>query len=113
MQTFFCPSNLEAADRNRQHTPAWRFQYNADWDNTHLYPASGAYHGVEFNMLFGEYAEITGIAESDAQCQLKEKMRSGWGAFIADPQYGLEALGWPPYNPEGKLKKSSSSKSAF
>lgn len=74
-------------------TPAWRFQYNADWDNTRLYPASGAYHGVEFNMLFGESAEITGIAESDALCQLKEKMRSAWGAFIADPQHGLEALG--------------------
>ncbi|GLI75121.1 hypothetical protein PoHVEF18_003372 [Penicillium ochrochloron] len=105
MQTFFCPSNLEAADRSRRHTPAWRFQYNADWDNTRLYPTSGAYHGVEFNMIFGESAEITGIAESDAQCQLQEKMRSAWGAFIADPEHGLEALGWPKYNPAGEYKQ--------
>ncbi|OQD97082.1 hypothetical protein PENSOL_c013G00790 [Penicillium solitum] len=67
MQTFFCPSNLEAAHRSRQHTPVWRFQYNADWENTRLYPSSGAHHGVEFNMIFGESAEITGIVESDAQ----------------------------------------------
>ncbi|KAJ5381800.1 CAZyme family CE10 [Penicillium cataractarum] len=103
MQTFFCPSNLEASDRSRRHIPTWRFQYNADWDNTRLYPTSGAYHGVEFNMIFGESAEITGIAESDAQYQLQDKMRSAWGAFIADPQHGLTALGWPTYNPQGKL----------
>jgi carboxylesterase type B len=105
MQTFFCPSNLEAADRSRRHTPAWRFQYNADWDNTRLYPTSGAYHGVEFNMIFGESAEITGIAESDAQCQLQDKVRSAWGAFIADPEQGLKALGWPTYNPAGEFKQ--------
>lgn len=64
-------------------------------------------------MLFGESDEITGIAESDAQCQLKEKMRSVWGAFIADPRHGLEEVGWPHYNPEGELKKSSSSETAF
>ena len=28
-------------------------------------------------------------------------MRSAWGSFIADPGRGLEALGWPIYNPEG------------
>lgn len=107
MQTFFCPSNLEAEDRSRRQTPAWRFQYNADWDNTRLYPTSGAYHGVEFNMIFGESTEITGIAESVTQCQLQDKMRSAWGAFIADPEHGLEALGWPTYNPAGEFKQFS------
>ncbi|CAI7638883.1 unnamed protein product [Penicillium crustosum] len=100
MQTFFCPSNLEAAHRRRRHTPVWRFRYNADWENTRLYPTSGAYHGVEFNMIFGESAEITGIAESDAQRQLQGQMRSAWGSFIADPQHGLKAQGWPSYDPE-------------
>ncbi|CAI7650016.1 unnamed protein product [Penicillium palitans] len=100
MQTFFCPSNLEAAHRSRQHTPVWRFQYNADWENTRLYPTSGAYHGVEFSMIFGESAEITGIVESDAQRQLKDQVRSASGSFIADPQHGLKALGWPSYDPE-------------
>jgi hypothetical protein len=57
-------------------------------------------------MIFGESAEITGIDESDAQSQLREKMRSTWGAFIADPQNGLKALGWPAYNPEGELKRT-------
>ncbi|KAI2710215.1 hypothetical protein CBS147332_5916 [Penicillium roqueforti] len=100
MQTFFCPTNLEAAHRSRRHTPVWRFQYNADWENTRLYPTSGAYHGVEFNMIFGESAEITGIAESDAQRQLQVQMRSAWGSFIADPEHGLKALGWPSYDPD-------------
>lgn len=108
MQTFFCPSNLEAAHRRRRHTPVWRFRYNADWENTRLYPTSGAYHGVEFNMIFGESAEITGIAESDAQRQLQGQMRSTWGSFIADPQHGLKAQGWPSYDPEGEFTKTRS-----
>ncbi|KAJ5773031.1 CAZyme family CE10 [Penicillium paradoxum] len=101
MQTFFCPSNLEAEHRADRGTPVWRFQYNADWDNTRLYPTSGAYHGVEFNMIFGESAEITGIPESDVQLQLQAKMRSAWAAFIANPQSGLTTLGWPTYDSEG------------
>jgi carboxylesterase type B len=54
-------------------------------------------------MIFGASAEITGIAESDAQRQLQDQMRSAWGSFIADPQHGLEDLGWPKYNPEGEF----------
>lgn len=105
MQAFFCPSNLEAAHRSRRHTPVWRFQYNADLENTRLYPTSGAYHGVKFNIIFGASADTTGIAESDAQRQLQDQMRSAWGSFIADPQPGLEALGWPIYNPEGDFTR--------
>lgn len=54
-------------------------------------------------MIFGESAEITGIVGSDAQRQLKSQMRSAWGSFIADPQHGLQALGWPGYDPEGEF----------
>lgn len=54
-------------------------------------------------MIFGESAEITGIAESEAQRQLQDQMRSAWGSFITDLQHGLKALGWPSYNPEGEF----------
>ena len=59
-------------------------------------------------MIFGESAEITGIAESDAQRQLQGQMRSAWGSFIADPQHGLKAQGWPSYDPEGEFTKTRS-----
>ncbi|OGE50273.1 hypothetical protein PENARI_c017G12199 [Penicillium arizonense] len=101
MGTFFCPSNLEAADRARRHSPVWRFQYNADWENTRLYPTSGAYHGSELNMIYGESAAITGIPESEPQLLLQGVMRRAWGAFVRDPRRGLSEVGWPVYDPHG------------
>lgn len=59
-------------------------------------------------MIFGESAEITGIVESDAQRQLKDQVRSASGSFIADPQHGLKALGWPSYDPEGEFAHTRS-----
>ena len=89
MQTFFCPSNLEAAHRSRRHTPVWRFQYNADWENTRLYPTSGAYHGVKFNMIFGASADTTGIAESDAQrsCRIRCVRLGGHSLLIPNADW--------------------------
>jgi carboxylesterase type B len=108
MGTFFCPSNLEAADRARRHSPVWRFQYNADWENTRLYPTSGAYHGSELNMIYGESAAITGIPESEPQLLLQGVMRRAWGAFVRDPRRGLSEVGWPVYDPHGMFGHSLS-----
>lgn len=84
-KTFFCPSNKAAADRSRYQTPSWRFRYNADWENTRLYPGSDAYHGVDMHMIYGESADITGLPDFDAQRELRHKMRRLWGAFLKDP----------------------------
>jgi cholinesterase len=101
LQTFFCPSNLEAADRASVNTSVWRFQYNADWDNTRLYPTSGAYHGSELNMIYGASVDVTGLSESSPQLQLQANMQKAWAAFITDPEDGLTNLGWPKYDPQG------------
>lgn len=96
---------------SKQHTGVADIHQFGDFNTTQtgripvFYPTSGAYHGVKFNMIFGASADTTGIAESDAQRQLQDQMRSAWGSFIADPQRGLEALGWPIYNPEGDFAR--------
>lgn len=46
-------------------------------------------------MIFGESAEIFVLVETDAPHQLQAQMSSAWGSFIADPQHGLKAQGWP------------------
>ncbi|KAJ9360092.1 hypothetical protein DTO027B9_1644 [Paecilomyces variotii] len=100
IQTFTCPTMEEATNHIRAGVPTWRFRYFADWDNTRLYyPTSGAYHGVDMNMIFGNSADFTGIPESKPQTQLKRVMQRAWAAFVADPQKGLERLGWPVFNP--------------
>ncbi|KAE8355925.1 hypothetical protein BDV28DRAFT_145724 [Aspergillus coremiiformis] len=75
LETFTCPTDDAVMARIRVGVPAWRFRYFADWNNTRLYPDSGAYHGW----------------------QLRKKMQRAWATFVADPHHGLEKLGWPQY----------------
>ncbi|KAL1869541.1 hypothetical protein Plec18167_007839 [Paecilomyces lecythidis] len=100
IQTFTCPTMEEATNHVRAGVPTWRFRYFADWNNTRLYPTSGAYHGVDMNMIFGNSADVTGIAESRPQTQLKRVMQHAWAAFVTDPEKGLEKLGWPVFDPK-------------
>ncbi|PWY66019.1 alpha/beta-hydrolase [Aspergillus heteromorphus CBS 117.55] len=77
---------------------AWRFRYFADWDNTRLYPTSGAYHGVDLNMIYGSSALFTLVSESAGQTVRTARMRKAWAAFVADPHDGLSNLGWPIFD---------------
>lgn len=79
--------------------PAWRFRYCADWDNTRLYPTSGAYHGVDMNMIFGASQDVTGLPESQPQLQLQQLMQAAWASFVSDPAQGLTKIGWPVFDP--------------
>ncbi|OJJ46499.1 hypothetical protein ASPZODRAFT_66278 [Penicilliopsis zonata CBS 506.65] len=97
-ETFVCPSDFSAAARIAHGVPSWRFRYFADWNNTRLYPTSGAYHGVDLNMVFGNSALYTDIPESDAQLKLQAKMQAAWAAFIANPTAGLTKLGFPEFD---------------
>ncbi|KAE8317111.1 carboxylesterase [Aspergillus transmontanensis] len=100
-ETFTCPTDDAVMARIRAGVPAWRFSYFADWNNTRLYPTSGAYHGVELNMIFGNSEAVTDIPESAYQVQLQKKMQRAWAAFVADPHHGLKKLGWPHFSLNG------------
>lgn len=99
---FNCPTMEEADNRNAHHVPVWRYRYYGDFDNTRLTPTSGAYHGSDLHMLFGNSDRVTGDPESAKQTQLKKTMQKAWASFAADPWHGLETVGWPAYNTTGK-----------
>lgn len=113
IQTFTCPTMEEATNHVRAGVPTWRFRYFADWNNTRLYPTSGAYHGVDMDMIFGNSADVTGIAESTPQTKLKRVMQHAWAAFVTDPEKGLEKLGWPVFDPKGVLLLSACREGCF
>ncbi|KAL1983798.1 hypothetical protein VTN96DRAFT_9884 [Rasamsonia emersonii] len=98
-ETFTCPSRQEAINHVNAGVPAWRFRYCADWDNTRLYPTSGAYHGVDMNMIFGASQDVTGLPESQPQLQLQQLMQAAWASFVSDPAQGLTKIGWPVFDP--------------
>ncbi|OOF93611.1 hypothetical protein ASPCADRAFT_132619 [Aspergillus carbonarius ITEM 5010] len=96
--TFTCPTDYQAAHRVRFGVPAWRFRYFADWNNTRLYPTSGAYHGVDLNMIYGNSELLTGLPVSAEQVQLTSRMQAAWAAFVVDPTAGLSKVGWPVFD---------------
>jgi carboxylesterase type B len=97
LDVFNCPTKRSAAGRVAYDVPTWRYRYYADWENTGIFPTSGAYHGVDLHMIFGNSQGVTGIAESAPQTLLKKTMQKAWATFAADPVDGLTALGWPRY----------------
>lgn len=101
MNIFNCPTSETATNRVRVGAPAWRFRYYADWDNTRLYPTSGAYHGVDLNMIFAASEDVTGLPESQPQLELQKTMQEAWAAFVSNPMEGLTRLDWPMFDPKG------------
>ncbi|KAM5477091.1 hypothetical protein MauCBS54593_000362 [Microsporum audouinii] len=96
-EVFGCPTMKEADYRTQHKVPVWRYRYFADWDNTRLFPQSGAYHGVDLHMIFGNSQGVTGDPESPEQAVLKRFMQKAWATFAADPWTGLKNHGWPVY----------------
>ncbi|EGD95911.1 hypothetical protein TESG_03374 [Trichophyton tonsurans CBS 112818] len=96
-EVFGCPAMKEADYRTQHNIPLWRYRYFADWSNTRLFPNSGAYHGVDLHMIFGNSEGVTGDPESPDQTILKRIMQRTWAAFAADPWDGLKRHGWPVY----------------
>lgn len=102
LESFTCPNDFEARARRAHEVPVWQYRYFGDWLNTRLYPTSGAYHGTEMQMLFGNSEEVSGIAPTVEQEQLTKVMQRAWVAFANDPVHGLERFGWPRYAPGEK-----------
>ncbi|KAM5459009.1 hypothetical protein McanCB49686_001883 [Microsporum canis] len=105
-EVFGCPTMKEADYRTQHKVPVWRYRYFADWDNTRLFPNSGAYHGVDLHMIFGNSRGVTGDPESPEQTVLKRFMQKAWATFAANPWTGLNNHGWPVYKKNGKLDSS-------
>jgi len=96
-ESFTCPHDYEARIRSSLNIPVWQYRYFGDWVNTRLYPNSGAYHGTEMQMLFGNSQDVSGIAPTADQKRLTEIIQSAWVAFARNPERGLSQLGWPEY----------------
>nr|OQO27277.1 hypothetical protein B0A51_04913 [Rachicladosporium sp. CCFEE 5018] len=102
LESFTCANDYEARARTSQGVPVWQYRFFADWNNTRLYPTSGAYHGTELGMLFGNSVDVSGIPPEPAQVQLTRVMQKAWVAFANDPKEGLKKYGWPRFDPAGK-----------
>jgi cholinesterase len=102
LESFTCPVAYQAAARRAQGVTSYAYRYLADWDNTRLYPTSGAYHGVDLHMIFGASADVSGLPTSAPQRQLTQLMQKAWFAFASDPVNGLQELGWPVFDPNGE-----------
>ncbi|KAF9871021.1 carboxylesterase [Colletotrichum karsti] len=101
LESFTCPNTYQASARLAQGVPAWVYRYFGDWDNTRLFPTSGAYHGVDLHMVFGASGDVSGIPPSGPQRRMTELMQRAWAAFAGDPEKGLsDVLGWPRFEPE-------------
>jgi len=55
-------------------------------------------------LIFGttETRKVSKIPDTQNERNLAKKMRDAWAAFAKDPNKGLEALGWPQYDPSSK-----------
>ncbi|KAI0814467.1 alpha/beta-hydrolase [Xylaria sp. FL0064] len=104
LESFTCAVAAETYWRSRAGVPTYRARYMADWENLRLYdpPSSGAYHGVEVNMVTGNSESVSGIVPSSYEAKLTCIMQEAWAAFAADPVRGLRKLGWPHYQTDGE-----------
>jgi carboxylesterase type B len=100
LESFTCPVSYQAMARKAHQVPSWAYRYMADWDNTRLFPSSGAYHGVDLQMVFGASRDVSGIAPSADQEKLTKIMQHAWFSFSDNPWTGLTQLGWPEFDPD-------------
>ncbi|KAK4155158.1 cholinesterase [Chaetomidium leptoderma] len=103
LESFTCPAAYQAAARRARGVPAWVYRYFGEWDNTRLYPTSGAYHGVDLHMVFGGAAAVSGLPTTAEQRALTALVQRAWASFAGDPWSGLTRdLGWPEWDPSGE-----------
>ncbi|KAK1962265.1 carboxylesterase [Colletotrichum sublineola] len=100
LESFTCPNSYQAKARRERGVSTWVYRYFGDWDNTRLFPTSGAYHGVDLHMIFGASEDVSGIAPSVPQKQTTALMQKVWATFANDPLDGLSSvIGWPKFDP--------------
>lgn len=100
LEFFVCPVSYEAKNLVNNSIPTFVYRYYGDWENTRLYPTSGAYHGSELHMILGGSEEISGLPETKPQKDTIKLFQRAVAEFTADPQNGLiDKLRWPRFNP--------------
>ncbi|KAH6639880.1 carboxylesteras-like protein [Boeremia exigua] len=99
LESFVCPTSFEAQQRANAKVPTWVYRYFGDWDNTRLYPTSGAYHGTELHMILGGSEDASGLPQTQAQKDTVKIFQRALAAFVEDPKNGLSKLGWPSFHP--------------
>lgn len=102
LSSFTCPNMFQAEQRRAYNVPVWQYRYFGDWDNLRLYNGSGAYHGTDLEMVFGNDDTVSGIPSSKAENDTRDFMGHAWALFAADPGTGLRKLGWQTYNAEAE-----------
>ncbi|KAK4642104.1 hypothetical protein QC761_512060 [Podospora bellae-mahoneyi] len=94
LESFTCPVLYQASQRRGRGVRVWVYRYEADWENTRLYEGSGAYHGVDMNMVFGNGKVVSEIEMKKEQRELMALVQGAWGGFVRDPGGGMEGVGW-------------------
>lgn len=102
LSAFTCPVTYQAEGRIWQGVSTYIFRYFTDWENTRLFPTSGAYHGVDLHMVFGASEDVSGLPTTEDQRKLTKLMQKAWCTFAQDPRDGLTKLGWPCYDAKEK-----------
>lgn len=101
--TFVCPVAADAANKSAYYghgdIPVYRYEYFGNWPNLALYPGSNAYHTSETSVVFGTMEALSGDPNTKLELKVSEYMQSAWAAFAKDPMTGLDAYGWPKYDP--------------
>jgi cholinesterase len=98
LESFVCPVSYEARQRTKAKVPTWAYRYFGDWDNTRLYPTSGAYHGTELHMILGSSEDASGIPATQPQKDTSKLFQRAVAAFAGDPSNGLSKIGWPRFD---------------
>ncbi|USP82103.1 hypothetical protein yc1106_09377 [Curvularia clavata] len=100
LESFVCPVSYEANKRVDNGVPTFVYRYYGDWNNTRLYPTSGAYHGSELHMILGGSEETSGLPETEPQRDTVKLFQRAVAEFTTDPVNGLvNNLRWSRFNP--------------
>lgn len=97
LESFVCPVSYEARARAAGGVKTWVYRYFGDWDDTRLYPTSGAYHGSELHMILGGAEDASSLPMEPAQRDTVKLVQKAVAAFTEDPKEGLLELGWPVF----------------
>ncbi|KAF5876784.1 putative carboxylesterase protein [Botrytis fragariae] len=101
LKTFTCSAAQSALLRLKHNVTVYLYRYFGDFDNTRLYPTSGAYHLSDLNMWHGVGRDVSGISNTRGEERLSKEMMRTLIEFAKDPLSGLEKLGWRKYEGVG------------
>ncbi|KAK6593681.1 carboxylesterase [Botrytis cinerea] len=103
LKTFTCSAAQSALFRLKHNVTVYLYRYFGDFDNTRLYPTSGAYHLSDLNMWHGVGGDVSGIPNTRDEEWLSREMVRSLITFAKDPVGGLENLGWMRYEGVGSV----------